>query len=199
MTDPTSQPNTQPTQPSPGGGRRFLPLFLGGVGLLAVATTVVLLVMHPWSGNDSDAAPRQSFELNGGRTLGLVVPEGWAARGYKTQYAVYGVILEPEGDPNLASDAQRLVTGGSASGPHAIIIGPESNCVGGTWDLGPVETSMDAGVTVTGRKASLLAQDSRCAFAKAGDREATAGPSAVEALEELTKTNAMVVTRAASK
>ncbi|WP_418001861.1 hypothetical protein ACNO8X_16380 [Mycobacterium sp. PDNC021] len=140
----------------------------------------------------SPSAARQSFELNSGRSLGLVVPDGWAARAYQTQHSIRGVILEPQGDLHLETDAKSLAAGGSAAGAHVIIIESGEPCVGDQWALGPVQTAPDAGATITGRKASLSSEGVTCAHAKAADRETNADLSAVKVLEKLTEGNAVV-------
>src|ERR1700757_3827359 len=169
---------------------------------LAVTAMMPLLVAcgsgeRASSGTGKSAAARQQFELNNGWILGLVVPEGWAARGYKTEYAVRGVILEPTADTHLEGDAQALTTGGSASGPHGITIESGTGCVGDNWKLTPVQTSSEGGVTVFGRRAEWTSHGTTCLSAGAGDREATARVSAVETLENLTK-DSMITVRAAT-
>ncbi|MFL0242584.1 MULTISPECIES: hypothetical protein [Mycobacteriaceae] len=138
------------------------------------------------------AAAQQMFQLNDG-SLGLVIPTGWAARGYQTKYTIREVLMEPEGDSHLESDAQALAAGGSATGAHIIIFGGVS-CTGGAWELGPIETGTEGGVSFTGRKAKLLSQDKQCAYAKSGDREASANLSAVKVLEQMTANGAITVT-----
>ena len=101
--------------------------------------------------------------------------------------------MEPEGDSHLESDARALAAGGSATGAHVIIFGGVG-CTGGAWELGPVETGTEGGLAFTGRKAKLLAQDKQCAYAKAGDREASANLSAVKLLEQMTASGAITAT-----
>jgi len=138
------------------------------------------------------AATRKSFEFNSGRSLRLVIPDGWAARGYQTTHAVRGVILEPQNDPGLEADANRLAAGESATGRHVIIIESGQPCVGDQWTLGPVQSASDAGGALTGRKAMLISEGVTCAHAKAGDRERSTELSAVSTLEKLTNNNAVV-------
>lgn len=141
------------------------------------------------SGTAGSGATRQSFKLNNGWILGLVVPKGWAARGWEAKNTIRGVLLEPIGDTHLETDAQALIANESASGPHVIIIESGPGCVGDNWELTPVQTVSEGGVTVHGRKAEWTSQGHRCMSAKAGDREVTADVSAVGTLENLTKGN----------
>lgn len=141
---------------------------------------------------NSPTADRKSFELNGGRSLRLVVPDGWAAQGYQTKQAVRGVILEPQDDPGLDADANRLAGGESATGRHVIIVQSDKPCVGDQWTLGPAQAASDAGGAITGRKAALISDGVTCAHAKAADRDTSTELSAVAALEKLTDNNAVV-------
>lgn len=140
----------------------------------------------------SRTASGRSFELNSGRSLRLMIPEGWAAQGYQTKHAVRGVLLEPHDDPGLEADANRLAAGESAAGRHVVIIESGQPCVGDQWTLGPVQSASEAGGTITGRKAELISEGVTCAHAKAGDRETSAPLSAVRVLEQLTDNNMAV-------
>lgn len=132
--------------------------------------------------------------MGNGWSLGLVVPSGWAARGYQTKYSIRGVILEPTADSHLESDAQALAGGGTARAAHVIIIESGIHCVGNSWDWSPVETATENGVAVTGRKAKWTSQGEDCLGAKAGDREANPSVNAVRTLEAMTKDGSITVT-----
>jgi len=147
------------------------------------------------SADDRASAPpatRQTFELSSGHVLELTVPDGWAARAWQTKYSLRGAILEPRTDPHLEADAKNLSDGESATGSHVVIISSGKPCAGERWVLDPIQNVSEAGNPLTGRKASLLsAEGTTCASAKAADREANGGPSAVSVLEQLIHDNAI--------